>query len=97
MPKGPSLDPADKRMAVHVEDHPLDYGNLRRRHPDRAVRRGHGRSCGTAARGMPDGDPARRLSARQAEVPSCDGEKLHGRWTLVRMRGRGNERRSRGC
>ena len=48
--KGPSLDPADKRIAVHVEDHPLDYADFQGTIPDGDTARGRSRP-GTAAPG----------------------------------------------
>ena len=90
VPKGPSLDPADKRMAVHVEDHPLAYATFEGVIPPGQY------GAGTVIvwdRGiwLPDGDP--REGYRQGKLKfELQGEKLHGRWTLVRMRGRGNER-----
>ena len=90
VPKGPSLDPADKRMAVHVEDHPLDYATF-----EGVIPKGQ-YGAGTVIvwdRGewIPTGDP--RDGYRQGKLKfELQGEKLNGRWTLVRMRGRGNER-----
>ncbi len=85
--RGPSLDPADRRLAVHVEDHPLDYGGFEGTIPK-------GEYGGGAVivwdRGtwVPVGDPEEgyrkgRLKFRLA------GEKLKGGWTLARMKSRG--------
>ena len=90
VPKGPSLDPADKRMAVHVEDHPLAYATFEGVIPPGQY------GAGTVIvwdRGewIPTGDA--REGYRQGKLKfELRGEKLQGRWTLVRMRGRGNER-----
>lgn len=90
VPKGPSLDPADKRMAVHVEDHPLAYATFEGVIPPGQY------GAGTVIvwdRGtwIPTGDA--REGYRQGKLKfELQGEKLRGRWTLVRMRGRGNER-----
>jgi bifunctional non-homologous end joining protein LigD len=82
VPKGPSLDPADKRLAVEVEDHPVDYGDF-----EGVIPKGQygGGSVLLWDRGTwePEGDAAEALRRGKLEF-SLDGEKLHGRWLLVR-------------
>lgn len=86
VPKGPSLDPADKRMAVQVEDHPLDYGSFEGVIPPGQY------GAGTVIvwdRGTwaPVGDP--HAGYRDGKLKfALEGVKLHGHWTLVRMHGR---------
>jgi bifunctional non-homologous end joining protein LigD len=83
--RGPSLDPADKRLAVEVEDHPLDYGDFEGTIP--AGEYGGG-AVQLWDRGYwePIGDPRRALEAGDFKF-ELDGERLHGSWVLVRMRG----------
>ncbi|QEI08836.1 DNA ligase D [Pigmentiphaga aceris] len=90
VPKGPSLDPADKRMAVHVEDHPLDYGSFEGTIPPGQY------GAGTVIvwdRGTwtPVGDAREGYAAGKLKF-ALDGEKLRGHWTLVRMRPRAGEK-----
>src|SRR5207249_4050406 len=89
VPKGPSLDPAEKRLAVHVEDHPLDYGSFEGVIPEKQY------GAGPVAlwdRGTwsPDGDPRRGYREGHLKF-ALSGKKLRGRWALVRMKGRGEE------
>ena len=92
--KGPSLDPADKRLAVEVEDHPLDYGDF-----EGTIPKGEygGGTVMLWDRGFwtPEGnaDPARALRAGELKF-SLAGKKLKGGWVLVRMRRKGE--RSKG-
>lgn len=83
IPKGPSFDPADKRLAVHVEDHPLDYGTFEGEIP--AHQYGAGKVIlwdrGTW---IPQGDPRQGLRKGHLKF-RLEGEKLAGLWALVRM------------
>ncbi|MGE0808796.1 MAG: DNA ligase D [Burkholderiaceae bacterium] len=90
VPKGPSFDPADKRMAVQVEDHPISYNAFEGQIP--AGQYGAGKVI-IWDRGywVPDGDPSEGY--RQGKLKfELRGHKLKGRWTLVRMHGRGSEK-----
>ncbi|HEX3994326.1 MAG TPA: DNA ligase D [Acetobacteraceae bacterium] len=84
--KGPSLDPADKRLAVEVEDHPLDYGDF-----EGTIPKGQygGGTVMLWDRGYwePEGDrPPEEALAKGDFKFRLDGGKLHGSWVLVRMR-----------
>src|SRR3984893_14508479 len=85
VPKGPSLDPAEKRLAVHVEDHPLEYGGF-----EGVIPKGQygGGTVIVWDRGtwVPEGDPARAYAEGKLKF-QLQGEKLRGGWTLVRMHG----------
>nr|WP_210284093.1 DNA ligase D [Aureimonas phyllosphaerae] len=84
--RGPSLDPADKRLAVRVEDHPLDYGTFEGTIP--AGEYGGG-TVMLWDRGWwePEGDPSEGLERGNLKM-RLHGEKMRGRWALVRMKGR---------
>jgi bifunctional non-homologous end joining protein LigD len=84
VPKGPSYDPADKRMAVEVEDHPIEYANFEGTIP--AGNYGAGAVI-VWDRGTwrPLSDPREGL-AKGKLVFELEGYKLRGEWTLVRTR-----------
>ena len=84
VPKGPSFDPADKRMAVHVEDHPVSYGGFEGTIPKGQYGAG---SVIVWDRGSwePVGDPREGMDKGKL-VFELHGEKLAGLWELVRIR-----------
>jgi bifunctional non-homologous end joining protein LigD len=88
VPKGPSLDPSQKRLAVHVEDHPLGYGNFEGNIP--AGQYGAGDVI-VWDRGVwqPHDDPHKAYAAGKLKF-TLVGEKLSGDWTLVRTRLKGS-------
>jgi bifunctional non-homologous end joining protein LigD len=86
VPKGPSLDTHDRRMAVHVEDHPISYNQFEGQIPEKQY--GAGKVIiwdkGTW---VPVGNP--REGYRKGNLKfALHGHKLHGNWVLVRMKSR---------
>lgn len=82
IPKGPSLDPKVRRLAVHVEDHPLDYANFEGHIPE-----GHYGAGDVIVwdRGIwePEGDPHQAYAKGKLRF-RLQGEKLSGVWNLFR-------------
>jgi bifunctional non-homologous end joining protein LigD len=88
IPKGPSIDPADKRLAMQTEDHPFDYGTF-----EGVIPQGYGAGIvmlwdrGTWTPESPDVDASLRKGDLKFRL---DGYKLKGSWALVRTRGYGS-------
>src|SRR5829696_6061205 len=84
VPKGPSYDTADKRLAVLVEDHPIEYGDFEGRIPDGNYGAG---AVIVWDRGLwvPVGDPLEGLEKGKL-LFELRGYKLHGLWTLVKLK-----------
>jgi bifunctional non-homologous end joining protein LigD len=84
VPKGPSLDPAEKRLAVQVEDHPFEYRTFAGDIPKGEYGAGHV-IIWDRGHWTPEGDVDAGLRDGKLDF-ALDGERLHGRWTLVRLR-----------
>jgi len=92
VPKEPSYDPKDRRLAVRTEDHPLEYATFEGEIPEPEY------GAGTVViwdRGYwrPLSDPDRGLADGKLDF-ELEGERLRGRWTLVRMADRGARKRA---
>jgi bifunctional non-homologous end joining protein LigD len=91
VPRGPSLDPHDKRLAVHVEDHPIDYADFHGTIPEGQYGAG---TVATWDRGTwePLGaDPATDLTSGELKFV-LHGKRLAGKFVLVRLKPRPKER-----
>src|SRR5262245_7125114 len=84
--RGPSLLPADKRLAVRTEDHPLDYAEFEGKIPDGEYGAGSV-IVWDRGRWSTEGDPHQQLAKGHLTF-DLDGSKLKGRWHLVHMKGR---------
>jgi len=92
--KGPSLDSHDKRLAVEVEDHPLDYGDF-----EGTIPKGEygGGTVMLWDRGYwePEGSKSPEQALQKGDFKfTLDGDRLQGSFVLVRMRGREGEKRT---
>jgi len=94
VPKGPSLDPADKRLAVEVEDHPIEYGSFEGTIPEGQY---GGGTVQLWDRGRLEyeGDAAPSTALKKGDIKfTVDGAHMKGSWALVRMKRRGKETRN---
>jgi len=90
VPKGPSYDTHDRRMAIHVEDHPISYSDFEGTIPPKQY--GAGKVIiwdkGTWS---PIGDPRQGFAKGEIKF-EIHGHKMHGRWVLVRLRGHADDK-----
>ncbi|MEA1071980.1 DNA ligase D [Sphingomonas sp. LY160] len=92
VPKGPSIDPDDKRLAVRTEDHPLDYGTFEGTIPEGEYGGGtvmlwdHGRWIPE-----PGKDPSKTIEEGHLHF-TLEGERMKGEWVMFRLKGRPGEK-----
>ena len=93
VPKGPSIDPAEKRLAMRTEDHPLDYGDFEGSIP--ASEYGGG-TVMLWDRGIwvpePGKDPRKTIEEGHLHF-TLEGERMKGEWVMFRLKGRPGEKR----
>ncbi len=89
--RGPSLNPADRRLAVQVEDHPLDYAGFEGTIPKGAYGAGSV-IVWDQGKWTPEGDPAVGMKKGHLSF-ELEGQKLRGGWHLVRLKSREKEKR----
>src|SRR5690606_30642020 len=90
VPNGPSLDPKDKRLAVRTEDHPLDYGDFEGTIP-KGEYGGGTVMLWDEGTWEPVGDPDEAIAKGDFKF-ILHGERLRGKWVLVRMRRKPGEK-----
>lgn len=90
VPKGPSLRPADKRLAIEVEDHPLAYATFHGEIPPGQYGAGHVEIF-DHGRYLPEGDPGENLRAGKLAF-ELRGKHLRGGWLLLRTQMDGDAR-----
>ncbi len=92
VPKGPSIDPDDKRLAVRTEDHPLDYGSF-----EGVIPKGEygGGTVMLWDRGRwvpePGKDPSKTIEEGHLHF-ALEGERMKGEWVMFRLKGRPGEK-----
>jgi bifunctional non-homologous end joining protein LigD len=87
IPKGPSMNPADKRLAVMVEDHPIEYGDFEGIIPQGQYGAGPV-LIWDSGEFKPEGDPETEVEKGKLTF-TLNGKKLKGSFSLVLMKGRG--------
>jgi bifunctional non-homologous end joining protein LigD len=90
--KGPSTNPADKRLAVRVEDHPLDYGSFEGTIP-KGEYGGGTVMLWDEGTWEPIGDPHEGLEKGDLKFV-LKGKRMKGEWVLVHMKGRDTQRKN---
>ena len=90
VPKGLPMERGEKRLAMEVEDHPIEYGTFEGTIPEGNYGAGTVMLWDRGTYEAVEADPLKALKAGKLQV-ILHGEKLKGEWHLVRMRGRERE------